>query len=528
MYRTAARNMMVKLGYQNERLILASDAREASSLCSSHDFCIALIDYNLGDGTNGLQLIDELKTKKLLPLDCVVVIVTGDSTPAVVRSFMDMGPDGYLIKPLNYETIKKRLPVFCKKKHAYSDVFVHIQANKHQQAIDMIEEDWSKDRDIVAYGQLLKAKSLMELGELKKAYTVLLTLKGSSEQKQAALLLAKLAQTCGNANQALSLLGIPAKDPLLFTAACDIKASIEFQHQQYTKASETLANALNAAPYNPIRQEKLAYVEMARLHVEKSSELFAKLVKMSRHSYRNEVNLHVSRINMLLDAVLLQRNQASVFKKEIDSSLRALNSVATSRQKEYLTPLILSKYYAAIGQSNKSRRYLNQYSLLSPQPNVQDRSLVERIVFAQANHLLSNDKLFKQIIEPILLELKNDAYELKNMALIQYLTHWNKKASRIKEEMTRLERQVKQLTIKKEYAHLCQLLVDNLEQPLLKIELVEQLLHTLVHTWPVGWNKHQVSSLVEDCKNQLEGTDFVLSPAYKELLGKIHGQLKVA
>jgi len=105
----ATRLMLVRHGCAPNNIILVKNAKLALSACTAHKFDFILCDYNLGSGSDGLQLIEELNTKKLLPEDTVVFVVTGEMSKSVFYGFSEYEPDGYLIKPLNINSIVTRL-----------------------------------------------------------------------------------------------------------------------------------------------------------------------------------------------------------------------------------------------------------------------------------------------------------------------------------------------------------------------------------------------------------------------------------
>ena len=60
-----------------------------------HLFDIYLIDYNLGAGKNGIQLLDHLRKKNLIPVHALCFIITGDNTKGMVLTAIEKAPDDY-------------------------------------------------------------------------------------------------------------------------------------------------------------------------------------------------------------------------------------------------------------------------------------------------------------------------------------------------------------------------------------------------------------------------------------------------
>ncbi len=72
-------------------------------------FDIVLCDYNLGDGKNGQQVLEEAKHFKLLSFNAVFIMITVEQSKNMVLSALDCKPDDYLIKPFNRIQLSTRI-----------------------------------------------------------------------------------------------------------------------------------------------------------------------------------------------------------------------------------------------------------------------------------------------------------------------------------------------------------------------------------------------------------------------------------
>lgn len=194
MYRTAAKGMLLKLGFDTEQLHLASDASSALACCRSHQFQLVLCDYNLGAKTNGHQLLDQLIHDRMLPADCVIIVVTGDASSSVVRGFAELEPDGYLVKPLNFNTLRTRLPKLGRRKRALGKVLHSFAGGDYQQVLEQADEALCSANEMTHSAQMLKAKALIELGHLDDARNILITLNPGPEPTRVTLELARVAK----------------------------------------------------------------------------------------------------------------------------------------------------------------------------------------------------------------------------------------------------------------------------------------------------------------------------------------------
>ena len=113
--------MLINLGISN--ITYSNTAEDARRRCQKGSFDIYLIDYDLGVGENGRQLLESLRDKDLIPPQSVVIMVSGDSSRAMVLSALEAEPDEYLMKPFSQEQFSFRLKRALARRQALESVF---------------------------------------------------------------------------------------------------------------------------------------------------------------------------------------------------------------------------------------------------------------------------------------------------------------------------------------------------------------------------------------------------------------------
>src|SRR5205823_3345430 len=85
------------------RVLAAADAEEALVLANQHPVDLAVLDWNLGAGNDGLQLLEDLS---VFHPDIVAILVTGFAHQATPLDALRMGVRDYLDKnqDLNRDT----------------------------------------------------------------------------------------------------------------------------------------------------------------------------------------------------------------------------------------------------------------------------------------------------------------------------------------------------------------------------------------------------------------------------------------
>ncbi len=77
---------------------------------------VVLCDYNLGEGMDGQQVLEEAKHRRLVGYATVFVMITAENTMEMVMGAMEYKPDDYLTKPFNKELLKSRLEKLVARK----------------------------------------------------------------------------------------------------------------------------------------------------------------------------------------------------------------------------------------------------------------------------------------------------------------------------------------------------------------------------------------------------------------------------
>ena len=99
--------MQINIGIN--RNTYTNSADEARRRCQKESFDIYLLDYELGAGENGRQLLESLRDQQLIPPQSVVIMVSSDGSRAMVLSALEAEPDEYLMKPFSQEQFSFRL-----------------------------------------------------------------------------------------------------------------------------------------------------------------------------------------------------------------------------------------------------------------------------------------------------------------------------------------------------------------------------------------------------------------------------------
>lgn len=121
-------------------VVTKSSAEQAVSLCKKHKFDIVICDLHLGaDNKNGYELIEELRTRRLISPTSVFILISADSARPVVLGSIERRPDDFLIKPFSQVQLKSRIVRAWQKRQFLQQAFSLVEQGEINSAIDHIE-----------------------------------------------------------------------------------------------------------------------------------------------------------------------------------------------------------------------------------------------------------------------------------------------------------------------------------------------------------------------------------------------------
>ena len=83
-------------------VVTKSSAEQAVSLCKKHKFDVIICDLHLGaDNKSGYELIEELRTRRLINPTSIFILISADSARPIVLGSIERRPDDFLVKPFS-------------------------------------------------------------------------------------------------------------------------------------------------------------------------------------------------------------------------------------------------------------------------------------------------------------------------------------------------------------------------------------------------------------------------------------------
>jgi CheY-like chemotaxis protein/Flp pilus assembly protein TadD len=128
-FRSSVRSMLRELGVKY--VDTADTGEQALRMCAQKSYDFILQDFHLGDGKkNGQQVLEDLMIEKLISHESVFVMVTAETSQAMVLSALEHEPDAYLTKPFNRSGLAQRLERLVQRKTLLKPILQALDRNK--------------------------------------------------------------------------------------------------------------------------------------------------------------------------------------------------------------------------------------------------------------------------------------------------------------------------------------------------------------------------------------------------------------
>lgn len=136
------RSMLRKMlgGFGADDITSAATGEEAIAMIGNKRFDIVLCDYNLGDGQDGQQVLEEVKYRGHLPYSTIFIMITAESTAFMVMGALEYQPDEYLSKPVTATVLQARLQKVMEKKEGLLPLSRALENKDNAKAIELCDQ----------------------------------------------------------------------------------------------------------------------------------------------------------------------------------------------------------------------------------------------------------------------------------------------------------------------------------------------------------------------------------------------------
>ncbi|MCC5856298.1 MAG: response regulator [Idiomarina sp.] len=318
-FQVMLKSMLLNLGALHVYTVGSGEAGLAAH--KQHQFDIMLVDYNLGRGKNGRQVLEELRVLELLRPDGVFILVSGENNAPMVLSAIELQPDDYLMKPFSNSVLRSRLNRAFRKRVTLRKVYQALYRQKNQECIQACLEHIEADGRYKNFCRQLSSELYMRMGKLDEAERTIRALIAEQRFAWGVLALARIKYAQGQMDEAVTLLNEVIKGNQHATEAYDLKARALDHVNQLPEALDAARRAVSIAPFSLNRQLYLADLARRNEDYELAKQAMYHVVEISRKSVHRNPKYLCTYIRSILDAAENGEDAKHVSKYQQEAAL---------------------------------------------------------------------------------------------------------------------------------------------------------------------------------------------------------------
>ncbi|RRJ82986.1 tetratricopeptide repeat-containing response regulator [Aestuariirhabdus litorea] len=281
-FRLSLRRMLNSIGI-NE-VDITGNGRDAIRLCRENAYDAILCDYNLGQGKNGQQVLEELQHSKILKHRTLFIMISAETGREMVLGALEYSPDGYISKPFTQALLHKRLETFFARQEAIEPIIRALDKNNDAEALRLCQQKAAQPGRYRTWCQQQLAELQIKTGDYEGAKATCELLLSGRQQDLPHLLLGRIALAEGRFEEAIQRLEEVLKHNPNFARACDLIAECYKAMGQPRKAQQSLERATSISPHYLNRQQALASQSQENDDIETATHAWRSTVELSQHS----------------------------------------------------------------------------------------------------------------------------------------------------------------------------------------------------------------------------------------------------
>src|SRR5690554_1395821 len=299
-FQVMLKSMLLNLGALQVVTVSSGEAGLASH--RQHRFDILLVDYNLGRGKNGRQVLEELRAKDLLRPDGIFILVSSENNRPMVLSAIELQPDDYVMKPFSSSLLRNRLARAFRKRVVLRKVFHTLYRQQYADCIKACTDHIEEDGRYKNFCRQLSSELYLRLGKVNEAEDAVEVLLSEQRFDWAVLAMARIKFRQSKMPEALTLLEEVLKSNSNATEAYDLSARAYDYLDNTVEALEAARRAVSLAPFSISRQMYLADLARRNEQFELAKQAMGHVVEISRKSVHRAPKYLCTYIRSILDA----------------------------------------------------------------------------------------------------------------------------------------------------------------------------------------------------------------------------------
>ena len=260
------------------------NAEEAIDLCHKKPYDIVIADYNLGQGKNGQQLLEELRFHGLLKNTSLFIMITAENASHYVLHALENAPDDFLQKPVNRDSLRPRLDLALLKNEYLAPIKSALDREKLNKALALATDLANTPHRFQNDAKKILGNLLLKKQQADEAETLYLGIDEERLPLWAELGLARAHYQRKAYDEAEKILHGIIRENSYCVEAFDLLAKICDATHRPNQSQNALMSAVKVSPRSAPRQRELGRVSLQLEDENVSVHAFRSALRHSKNS----------------------------------------------------------------------------------------------------------------------------------------------------------------------------------------------------------------------------------------------------
>lgn len=295
----------------------------------SRAYDLILCEYDLGDGQDGQQLLEDLRHNNLIPLSTIFIMVTAERSYEKVVGAAELAPTDYILKPFTADILLDRIVRAVERRALFLPIYQLMAQGSLREAIEACVAGELGEKRYALDFMRLRAELHVTLGEPAIAEPIYVQLFEMRAVAWARLGLGKTLFMQNRLDEAETVFTSLVEQNRKFLDAYDWLAKTHEAGGQLPAAKAILEEAVSISPHAVRRLRKLGVVAQETGDIATAENAFTKVVSKARYSEFRDPEDHVRLVRTLVAKGDTQ--QAATVIRDLDKSMGKTSKGETCR-----------------------------------------------------------------------------------------------------------------------------------------------------------------------------------------------------
>ncbi len=356
-YRNILKQMLSEIG--KFQVYIASTGQEALKLCGKEQYDAILCDFDLGKGKNGLQLLEELRSKTIMKASTVFVMITASVDKNIVLSCLEHSPDVFIAKPFNHNTLNKRLSKAFNLQDKLSRIINAVDKKQFEKALGYCDEELDQQTEFENWCLKTKCEILFELKNYAKVIEVCDAVIFLKPHEWAQLMLGKALCATDQHDAALDIFKTLYSKNGDSVLAYEEAAHIYIEKGEGEEAQHLLQKASDLTGHSIPRLRELAELCEDNNDIMAATNAYREVVKRASYSIHDCANNNLNLARSLTEcAVKCEHVESKILTAEALGALNRANKTFNTRKVKVHSTFIASQAFSCIDEPEKAQEFL--------------------------------------------------------------------------------------------------------------------------------------------------------------------------